>query len=340
MAVITPHLAVAIMAADTETALAQAAAVADRATLVEYRLDGMTDFDLERLIAASPLPAIITCRSRREGGHFAGSEAERRALLHEAVTRGAAFVDAEATVLPELAARPHPHTCLIGSRHDFAGMLGDWATTGRHLRAQGADIVKLAGMAGHPDDVLTPLAWLDRLDGPGIGIAMGEHGLATRLLAPRFPRAFLTFAAADEATATAPGQLSATSLVADFGFWQIATAAPLLILLTPSPVPWDVVSAYRRLLTDRHAQAGTASRRPWLLPLPVAVLSPGLWLACRLARAEAILCLPEVERRPELAAYGVDPTVLAWQFPADRSSATVRLCSRPEHLAEFVHDLL
>jgi len=72
----------------------------------------------------------------------------------------------------------------------------------------------------------------------------------------------------------------------------------------------------------------------------VAVLSPGLWLACRLARAEAILCLPEVERRPELAAYGVDPTVLAWQFPADRSSATVRLCSRPEHLAEFVHDLL
>jgi 3-dehydroquinate dehydratase type I len=340
MAARTPHLAVAVTAADGETALAQAAAVAPLATLVEYRLDGMTAFDLERLLAATPLPAIITCRSRREGGHFAGSEAERRALLHEAVTLGAAFVDAEATVLPELAARPHPHTCLIGSRHDFAGMLGDWATAGRHLRAQGADIVKLAGMAAHPDDVLTPLAWLDRLEGPGIGIAMGEHGLATRLLAPRFPRAFLTFAAADEATATAPGQLTATSLVADFGFWQIATAAPLLLLLTPAPVPWEVVRAYRQLLTDRHARAGTASPQPWLLPLPVAVLSPGLWLACRLARAEAILCLPEVERRPELAAYGVDPTALAWQFPADGRSPAVRFCGRSEHLADFVHDLL
>ncbi len=338
MSAVTSHLAVAIAAADGETALAQAAAVAHLATLVEYRLDGMADFDLERLIADSPLPAIITCRSRQEGGHFAGPESERRALLHEAVARGAAFVDAEATVLPALAARSHPHTCLIGSRHDMAGMLGDWATAGRHLQAQGADIVKLAGMAAHPDDVLTPLVWLDRLDGPGIGIAMGEHGLATRLLAPRFPCAFLTFAAATEATATAPGQLAAATLVDDFGFWQIATAAPLLVLLTPSPVPWDTVNAYRQLLCDRSPQAGT-SRRPWLLPLPVAVLGPGLWLACRLARAEAILCLPEVERRPELAAYGVDPAALAWQFPPDHRSTTVRVCGRPEHLADFLYDL-
>jgi 3-dehydroquinate dehydratase type I len=332
----TTHLAVAVAAASTDAALARAAAVADRATLVEYRLDSMADFDLERLIAASPLPAIITCRPAEEGGHFPGSEQERRAVLHEAVVRGAAFVDAEATVLPELAARSRPRTRLIGSRHDFTGMIGDWATAGWHLRARGADIVKLAGMATHPDDVLTPLAWLDRLDGPGIGIAMGEHGLATRLLAPRFRCAFLTFAAATDATATAPGQLAVTTLVDDFGFWQVATAAPLILLLTPAPVPWNLVAAYRALLADRPALTG---QRPWLLPLPAAILSPGLWLACRLARAEAIVCLPEVERRPELAAYGVDPTVLAWQFPTDGGSTAVRVCAHAEHLAEFIRDL-
>ncbi|MCS7040474.1 MAG: type I 3-dehydroquinate dehydratase [Anaerolineae bacterium] len=337
MSSITTHLAVAVTAANTEAALAQAAAVADRATLVEYRLDGMADFDLEQLIAASPLPAIITCRAREEGGHFPGPEPERRAVLREAVARGAAFVDAEAAVLPELAARPHPRTRLIGSRHDFTGMLGDWTTAGRHLRALGADIVKLAGMAVQPDDVLTPLAWLDRLEGPGIGIAMGEHGLATRLLAPRFPCAFLTFAAATEATATAPGQLTVATLVADFGFWQIAAAAPLILLLTPAPVPWDLVAAYRALLAERPASPGY---QPWLLPLPVTVLSPGLWLACRLARADAIVCLPEVERRPELSAYGVHPTAVAWHFSAaDDGRPVTRLCDHPDHLADFIRDL-
>lgn len=337
MSSITTHLAVAVTATNTEAALAQAAAVTERATLVEYRLDDMADFDLERLITASPLPAIITCRSRAEGGHFPGPERERRAVLHEAVARGAAFVDAEAEALPELAARPRSRTQLIGSRHDFTGMLGDWATLGRHLRAQGADIVKLAGMAAHPDDVLTPLAWLDRLDGPGIGIAMGEHGLATRLLAPRFPCAFLTFAAVTETAATAPGQIGVATLVADFGFWQIATAAPLILLLTPTPVPWERVGAYRTLLADRPTPPG---QRPWLLPLPVAFLSPGLWLACRLARAAAVICLPEVERRPELNAYGVDPTALAWRLGTDGHGPPVtRTCSHPDHLADFIRDV-
>lgn len=337
MSSITTHLAVAVTATNTEAALAQAAAVAERATLVEYRLDGMADFDLERLITASPLPAIITCRSRAEGGHFPGPERERRAVLHEAIARGAAFVDAEAAVLPELTARPRLRTRLIGSRHDFGGMLGDWATIGRHLRAQGADIVKLAGMAAHPDDVLTPLAWLDGLDGPGIGIAMGEHGLATRLLAPRFPCAFLTFAAVTEAAATAPGQIGVATLVADFGFRQIAAAAPLILLLTPAPVPWEQVGAYRTLLADRPTPPG---QRPWLLPLPVAFLSPGLWLACRLAQAGAVICLPEVERRPELSAYGVDPTALAWRLAADGHGPPVaRACSHPDHLAEFIRDI-
>ncbi len=206
----TTHLAVAIAATDTANALAQAHAIKHVATLVEYRLDLMGDFDLAWLLAESPVPAIITIRHPAQGGRFAGSERERQQVLHEAIALGAPFVDVEWETLPAFRETPHPHTRIIGSHHDFSGMIGDWASTGLRIRKAGADIVKLVGAAQQSDDVLTPLAWLHGLTAPGIGIAMGAGGAATRILAPRFSQAFLSFAASGDGTA--PGQIQAVEL--------------------------------------------------------------------------------------------------------------------------------
>ena len=305
------HLAVAIAAADTTTALALARASKHVATLVEYRLDLMGDFDLPRLLAESPLPAIITCRHPTQGGQFVGSERERRQVLRQAITLGAPFVDVEWEALPAFAETPHPQTRIIGSQHDFAGMIGDWASTGLRIREMGADIVKLVGTTQHSDDVLTPLSWLHGLNAPGIGIGMGAAGLASRILASRFRQAFLSFAAVG--AGTAPGQIQAAELAQEFGWRNLAEANPLLVILAPDPVPWEVIESYRRALP-----APSTATQPHIVPIPTASFGPGLFLALRLTRVHGILCLPGVERSPLLSAYGLDHMASAWRLDRPR----------------------
>jgi hypothetical protein len=118
-----------------------------------------------------------------------------------------------------------------------------------------------------------------------VAIAMGRAGMATRLLAPRFPRAFLTFASLDRATA--PGQVSVQDWLDHFGFQQTAEADPLLVAFTPDPIPWPRIDALRH-------KARTAGRAPWVLPIPVQQLTTDLLRALQLAGVVAVTRLSGV----------------------------------------------
>ncbi|NOZ73626.1 MAG: type I 3-dehydroquinate dehydratase [Chloroflexi bacterium] len=307
------HLAAAIAAKDTDEALAQAAAVASAATLVEYRLDLMGNFELARLIEESPLPAIITCRARREGGRFAGSEKERLAILQEALSRGAPFIDVEADALPFFSLPAQRQSRIIGSHHDFEGMLQDWAAWGWRIRSLGADIVKLVGTAQQQDDILMPLAWLHTLSYPGIGLAMGKEGQISRVLAPRFGQAFLSFAAAAEGTAA--GQLDVRAMVQRHHFLQLAQADPLLLVLATSPETLTWLPAYE----SEFQRLFSPPRRPLILPLFVSKLGVGLWLSLVLARVYGLIVQPEVEIEPHLRFYGWQPSGRAWRVDEFRA---------------------
>ena len=65
------------------------------ADILELRLDLMSDYDLDALLAASKKPCIVTNRTKREGGQFSGSEEERIGLLKQAMAAGAEYVDIE-----------------------------------------------------------------------------------------------------------------------------------------------------------------------------------------------------------------------------------------------------
>ena len=65
------------------------------ADLVELRLDTVRDPSAAAALAGRRLPVIITCRPKSEGGHFQGSEEERRRILADAITLGAEYVDLE-----------------------------------------------------------------------------------------------------------------------------------------------------------------------------------------------------------------------------------------------------
>jgi hypothetical protein len=137
---------------------------------------------------------------------------------------------------------------------------------------------------------------------PAIAIAMGAAGVTSRLLAPRFSNAFLTFASLSRASA--PGQLPVHELIANYGFAQIANATPLLIMFTPHPIPWHQVRQYRRVINDHLGQLA------WLLPIPVHAVSHQLIMALRLARVHGAFRLPDTP----LAPTSSSAPLFAWQL--------------------------
>ena len=73
-------LVIQVVSCETTEATRAAYAASDpRSDLVELRLDGVRDLDLEHLLAARGKPKLITVRSRQQGG--GARRSEREAIL-------------------------------------------------------------------------------------------------------------------------------------------------------------------------------------------------------------------------------------------------------------------
>ena len=202
-------------------------AVEEGARLIEWRLDAVAEETeplpaVERLLAESPAPCIVTIRSEDEGGTWAGDEQERISLL-EAIGTGPhppAYIDLESKAWRTSAnlrqkvklAIDHSSqvrdisTRLILSSHDFGGRPPDlMARIADMAEEESCAVGKLVFMARSVRDCLELFDLLATRIKPMIMLAMGEYGLPTRVLAPKFG-GFLTFAASDPAGGTAPGQ--------------------------------------------------------------------------------------------------------------------------------------
>jgi len=190
------------------------------ATLVELRLDTVVDPDPAGALAGRRTPVIVTCRPAWEGGSFAGSEEERRGILEQALALGADYVDVEwrAGFSELIAARPER---VVVSSHDFAGIPADLDTRLAAMHSTNARVVKMAVTPHRLADVLTLKQAVSRLEaGRVVAIAMGERGLATRVLPERFGSAW-TYAG-DLASV---GQVSVRTLVDRFRFNDVTPEA-------------------------------------------------------------------------------------------------------------------
>ncbi len=216
-------IAVPLAAAQLATLLADTArAKASGADLVEWRLDTCAAQGLDpraaiAAIAQAALPVLVTIRHPSERGDWTGSEAERAALYAEADAAGAAWIDIELAHVATLGQRPL-RAKLILSAHDFTGMGGGREALRERLRAMraaGADVAKVAVMASDAADLAVVRELLvDRAgyEGDTIVLAMGEHGLPSRLLAGVWG-AHLTFARLADQAGSAPGQPTVDDLV-------------------------------------------------------------------------------------------------------------------------------
>ncbi len=199
------------------------------ADLVELRLDGINDLDVAGALSGRRLPVIVTVRPTWQGGRFDGDEVARVALLEQAWTLGAEYVDVEDGAAEALM-RLSRGARIVRSYHDFAGLPADAADRLRRLLASGAEVVKFAALAHQLADVVT-LAELARpAQGRAVVIGMGPCGAASRILAAHLGSPW-TYAG----DGVAPGQLSLARMRDEFHVPAI-TAATAVYGLVGRPV--------------------------------------------------------------------------------------------------------
>ncbi|MDH4066292.1 MAG: type I 3-dehydroquinate dehydratase [Acidobacteriota bacterium] len=203
------------VAAPTMAELRRRRDLASGAGLVEMRLDAVDRPDVAGALEGRRGPVLVTCRPSWEGGAFTGSEQERLSILEGALAAGAEYVDVEWKALTPTFAGGAGRDRLVVSMHEFSGMPDDLEARVDAMSRSGAGTVKVAVMARRLTDCLPLLTLAARRQGPTIALAMGEAGVASRVLAARFGSPW-TYAGDD--TTVAPGQMTARRMLEEFGF--------------------------------------------------------------------------------------------------------------------------
>ena len=189
--------------------------------VAELRIDHFASREpsevVARLGAFADFATLATIRLAAEGGRWVESETARLELFR-AVLPHVDGVDIElraGELLPALVREAHaPGKAVIASFHDFQATptLPELQARVDEAVAQGADVVKLALHASHPDDVRTLAALtLANRDRRLITISMGADGLVSRVFFPALGSR-LTFGYLENQTA--PGQLHLAELYA------------------------------------------------------------------------------------------------------------------------------
>ncbi|KAL6970330.1 hypothetical protein U1Q18_030028 [Sarracenia purpurea var. burkii] len=198
--------------------------------LVEIRLDGLKSFnprqDIETLINRSTLPTLFTYRPKWEGGLYDGDENSRLDALRLAMELGADYIDVELQAIHAfnsyINGKKLANCKLIVSSHNYQNTpsVEDLGNLVARIQASGADIVKIATTALDITDVARVFQITVHSQVPIIGLVMGERGLMSRILCPKFG-GYLTFGTLESGIVSAPGQPTIDDLVNLYNFRQI-----------------------------------------------------------------------------------------------------------------------
>ncbi|KAI7756574.1 hypothetical protein M8C21_009884 [Ambrosia artemisiifolia] len=200
------------------------------ADVVEIRFDSLkgsgTHEDIKTLVESCPVPMVFTYRPKWEGGWYDGDEPSRLEAIRVAMELGAHHIDVELKAVDEfkeLTRGDKPTKCkLIVSSHNYQSTpsLEDLKSLVARIQSTGADIVKIATMAEDITDVARIFQVTAQCQVPIISMAMGERGLISRLLSPKYG-GYLTFATLGRGKESAPGQPTIEDLLDEFNFRQI-----------------------------------------------------------------------------------------------------------------------
>jgi 3-dehydroquinate dehydratase / shikimate dehydrogenase len=264
---------------DVERALARAGqAVQHGAQLIEWRIDSLAGHEdalklVQQLIRDSPAPCILTCRPVWEGGEYRGDE-ETRAELFERLVNGKdrpRYIDVELKAIQQherfenlIRAAPDRDlaTSFIVSTHDFDGRPRDLLQRIETMANEpGCSVMKIAWHARSLRDNLEAFELLATRQKPMVALCMGQFGLMSRILAPKFG-GFLTFVTDVEAEVTAPGQPTLKELQVVYRFERIGPKTKVY-----GVIGWPVHHSLSPLI--HNAGFAEAGHDGVYLPLPV-----------------------------------------------------------------------
>lgn len=207
------------------------------ADLVELRVDLIDELSAVTAVLSGPRASrvVVTVRRGDEGGAWRGDEPTRLGLLRRLAQFRPGYIDIELRALqesPDIAGfvknelvTPQSATRPMISLHEF-GAPPSPEGLGREFRAMASRPVVVKAVFS-PRDGLDALDWPRRLiesigRGPEnvVVLGVGDAGLLTRVLAPKFGR-FLAYSALRDDAEAAPGQPTIATLRELYGWRSI-----------------------------------------------------------------------------------------------------------------------
>lgn len=183
----------------------------------EIWLDALSDLEIRKLIAKCASPVIAVCRGVKEMGGFRGDERARIEKLKHALACGAACADlgmhTDRKLIQDVKKTCKKHNAkLILSEHfwDKTPPLENLEKKISHAAPFGAFAVKIATRIVDWSDNVILFEFVTRLQKKkirNIVVGMGDKGKISRFACPILG-SYLTFAALDEKSRTAPGQIT------------------------------------------------------------------------------------------------------------------------------------
>ncbi len=252
-------------------------AVAAGARLIEWRVDSLAEQPenvaiITKLVADSPAPCIVTCRSTSEGGMYEGDDADRLEL-YTAMAQAEhppRYLDVELAAFKRSSrwraamgkAVESGRTGLILSSHDFDRRPSDLLQRIEQMTtAPECSVIKVAWRARSVRDNLEAFDLLLNRRKPTIAICMGPFGLMSRAIAPKFG-GLLTFTTDSTDNATAPGQTTISQLRDIFRFDVIDRDTK-----TYGVIGWPVAQSRSPMI--HNAGFSAVNHNGVFLPLPV-----------------------------------------------------------------------
>jgi 3-dehydroquinate dehydratase type I len=189
--------------------------IAEMADLYEVRID-LIGRGWEDLVIKLPKPWIACNRRREEDGNWQGSEDRRVDELLTALPLGADIIDIELATpgIEKLVAVIKTKAACLISSHNFekTPQLDELKDIVLKQIAAGADICKVVTFADKAEDNLTVLRLIHEFPSKRIiAFAMGEKGLASRILCPLMGGDF-SYASIAKETESAKGQQTVKEL--------------------------------------------------------------------------------------------------------------------------------
>lgn len=176
------------------------------AELIELRLDFLSRaIDLKRLMANKSCPMMATIRRREDGGRWSKTEEERQMLMRLAIVGGFDWVDIETDIADKV--RRFGSVKRVVSYHNPKEVPKNLEEIFEKMHHQDADVIKVAVRVDKPQDMWRVMRLMKHGKKPTISIAMGDYGVASRILGGKYGAPF-TYAAFNKERGIAPGMFS------------------------------------------------------------------------------------------------------------------------------------